>query len=216
MHESMNSQKITGLSTNNEFFVCSIQESHSKLSLAIKQINLFGESTNTGTGPQEATSPKMWKADEEEEGEECAEQSHDLQTNNYFRAFYFIRVIITDFKCSISMSVTEIIKLSLHGNTSCCLLRQTGNTHLKLSHVIKSAETFLYGFSSSATAHFIKDIFLKNADKPVTAVEVYDKSNLFSVFFVHKSDRSVILCIAPLCFHLDMNYWLHRSLQSLT
>jgi hypothetical protein len=57
MHESLNSQKITGLYTNN--IVCSIQESHSKFSTAIKQTNLFGESTNTGTGPQEATRPKM-------------------------------------------------------------------------------------------------------------------------------------------------------------
>jgi hypothetical protein len=38
------------------------------------------------------------------------------------------------------------------------------------SQVIKSTETFLYGFSSSAAGHLIKDIFLKNADKPVTAV----------------------------------------------
>lgn len=38
------------------------------------------------------------------------------------------------------------------------------------SQVIKSTETFLYGSSSSMPGHFIKDIFLKNADKPVTAV----------------------------------------------
>jgi len=55
MHGSLNSQEITGLYTNNKFFVRSIQESHSKFSTAIKQTNLFGESTNTGTGPQEAT-----------------------------------------------------------------------------------------------------------------------------------------------------------------
>lgn len=95
MHESLNSQKITGLYTNNKFFVCSIQESHSKFSTAIKQTNLFGESTNTGTGPQEVTRPKMWKAYEEED--ECGEQSHYLQTNSFFRAFYFIRAVITDF-----------------------------------------------------------------------------------------------------------------------
>jgi len=84
------------------------------------------------------------------------------------------------------------------------------------SQVIKPTETFLYGFSSSAAGHFIQDTFLQNADKPVTVVYVYDRSNLFSVLFVHQSDRSVILCIAPLYFHLDMNYWLHRSLQSLS
>jgi hypothetical protein len=38
------------------------------------------------------------------------------------------------------------------------------------SQVIKSTETFLYGSSSSAAGHFIKDIFLTNADKPVTEV----------------------------------------------
>jgi hypothetical protein len=39
---------------------------------------LFGESTNTGT-KQQATRPKMGKADNEEEGdEECGEQSHYL------------------------------------------------------------------------------------------------------------------------------------------
>jgi len=130
MHESLNSQKITGLYTNNKFFVCSIQESHSRFSTAIKETNLFGESTNTGTG-QEATRPKMCKADEEEE---CGEQSHYFRTNN-FRALYFIRAVITDFKCSICMGVMEIINLSsLHGNISCCLLRHTGNADLKLSH----------------------------------------------------------------------------------
>jgi hypothetical protein len=73
----------------------------------------------------------MWKADVDEE--ECGEQSHYLLTNNFFSAFYVIRAVITDFKCSISMSVMEIIKLSLHG-TSCCLLRQTGNAQIRLSH----------------------------------------------------------------------------------
>ena len=75
MHQSLNSQKITGLYTNNKFFVRSIQECHCRFSTAIKQTNLFGESTNTGTGPQEATRPKIWKADDEEteEEEECGE-----------------------------------------------------------------------------------------------------------------------------------------------
>jgi hypothetical protein len=52
MHESLNLQKITGVHTN-KLLVCSIQEPHSKLSVAIKQINVFGESTNTGTEPQD-------------------------------------------------------------------------------------------------------------------------------------------------------------------
>jgi hypothetical protein len=47
------------------------------------------------------------------------------------------------------------------------------------SQVIKSTETFLYGFLSSAASHFIKDTCLKNVDnKPVPAVYVYYRSNL--------------------------------------
>jgi len=34
--------------------------------------------------------------------------------------------------------------------------------------------------------------------------------------YLYTNLTSVILCIAPLYFHLDMNYWLQRSLQSLS
>jgi hypothetical protein len=84
------------------------------------------------------------------------------------------------------------------------------------SQAINSTEAFLYGFLSSAAGHFINDTCLKSiCNKPVTAVCVYYRSNLLqSSLYIELTDQWCILSTAPLCLHLKMNYWLHRSLQS--
>jgi len=70
------------------------------------------------------------------------------------------------------MSVMEIIKTIIITWKYILLPTEANCEHTPQtqSQVIKSTETLLHGFSSSATGHFRKDIFLKNADKPVTAV----------------------------------------------